>query len=396
MISPEALKKKALRPWSDGRFLRAWLAGESLFPLEIPLSPPSGNQISQQFSTVRQWIQAIETSSREKTGTGYRVSYRAVNHRLLGHQQLPDRIRFETETDWLGYIGKKRDFDRFQQITETTRVALPALIPFLLEKPLSGLDHAANWDRLLAVCNWFVAHPRPKLYIRQLDILGVETKFIEANKKIIAELLDRVLDDSAMDPTVTGFSGHGFERRFGLDYDKPGVRLRILDPVLAPDGLTDLTLPAPDLATRDFGAQTVFITENKINGLCFPQVPGALVIFGLGYGIEMLAEIDWLKEKRIVYWGDIDTHGFAILSRIRGYFPQTESFLMDKDTLEAHRDLWGQEDEIKRFLGGLANLTGPEQALFTDLKSDRFGYAVRLEQERIGYSRLMAALGAMG
>lgn len=392
MITPEALKKKALRHWTDGRFLKAWLAGETLFPLEIPLSPPSGSQISHHFEKVRLWIQALESASKEKTGIGYQVAYRAVNHRLLGHQQIPDRIRFETETDWLGYIGKKRDYDRFRQITEKTRAALPALTSFLQEKPLVALGQAATWDRLLAVCNWFTAHPRPKLYIRQLDIPGVETKFIEGNKKILAELLDRVLDDSAVDQTVAGLSGHGFERRFGLYYDSPGVRLRILDPLLAPGGLTDLTLPAVDLAARDFGARTVFVTENKINGLCFPQVPCALVIFGLGYGIEMLAEVGWLKEKRIVYWGDIDTHGFAILSRIRGYFPHTESLLMDRDTLETHRDLWGQEDEKKRFLGALSNLTEPEQALFSDLKTDRLGPAVRLEQERIGFSCLVTAL----
>ena len=395
MITPEELGKRALRFWSDGRFLQAWLAGETLFPLEFSLAPPSGTRISQNFSTVRQWIQALEKSSKAKIGTGYRVVYQAVNHRQLGPQQVPDRIRFETETDWLGFIRKKSDFKLFRKITKKTRTSLPALIPFLRENPLAALAQAANWDRLLAVCHWFVDHPRPRLYIRQLDIPGVETKFIEGHKKILAALLDRVLDPNTVDPTATGLSGHGFERRFGLKYDLPGVRLRILAPDLALGGLTDLALPAPDLADRDFGARTVFVTENKINGLCFPPFSGALVIFGLGYGIEMLAEIGWLRQKRIVYWGDIDTHGFAILSRVRGYFPQTESLLMDRATLEAHRGLWGKEDEKKRFLGALINLNEPEQALFSDLKSDRFGPAVRLEQERIGFSRLVAALGAM-
>ena len=42
--------------------------------------------------------------------------------------------------------------------------------------------------------------------------------------------------------------------------------------------------------------------------------------------------------------GDIDTHGFAILDRLRAWLPQTRSVLMDRDTLLAHRDRWVTED----------------------------------------------------
>ena len=396
MIGPDELRKKADRPWSDGRFLKAWLAGEIFVPMEIPLAPPSGRAISQNFSDVRRWIQEVEKAGKEKTGTGFRVIYQAVNHRQLGPQQIPARIRFDTEADWLGYIKKSREFAVFQQLSENTRQTIPALMAYLEEKPMAALAQAGNWNKFLAVCNWFAAHPNPGLYIRQLDIAGVDTKFIEAHKGMLAELLDRVLDSDAVDRSATGLAGYGFERRFGLKFDPPLIRFRILDPALALNGLSDLTLPAADVAARDFGATTVFVTENKINGLSFPPVPGALVIFGLGYGIEMLAGIQWMKNKRLYYWGDIDTHGFAILSRIRGYFPQIQSLLMDRITLEAHRDLWGKEDEKKRFLGTLSNLTEPELALFSDLKADRLGPAVRLEQERIGFSWLKSALGAGG
>lgn len=392
MISPQELGKKALRPWSDGRFLKAWLAGETFFPMEIPLAPPSGRALSRDFAEVRKWIQEIEAAGRKKGGAGYRVIYRAVNHRQLGSQQIPERIRFDTEADWLGYIGKKGEFKRFLTVAEKTRTELPALIPFLKETPMAALTRAEGWDKFLAVCNWFAGHPRPDLYIRQLDIPGVDTKFIEQNKKVLSELLDRVLDECVVDGSIKGLSGHGFERRFGLKYDAPLVRFRLLDPALAVNGLSDLTLPVAGFAQRDFGAETVFVTENKINGLSFPPVPGALVIFGLGYGIEMLSEIGWLAKKRILYWGDIDTHGFAILSRLRGYFPQTKSLLMDRDTLMAHRGLWGREDDKKRFLGDLSRLSEAEQALFNDLKADRYGHAVRLEQERVGFSLLKAAL----
>lgn len=38
------------------------------------------------------------------------------------------------------------------------------------------------------------------------------------------------------------------------------------------------------------------------------------------------------------YWGDLDTHGSAILDRLRAWLPQTRSFLMDRETLLDHRE----------------------------------------------------------
>lgn len=42
-------------------------------------------------------------------------------------------------------------------------------------------------------------------------------------------------------------------------------------------------------------------------------------------------------------WGDIDTHGFAILDRLRRHFPQVRSMLMDRATLLAHEGQWVTE-----------------------------------------------------
>jgi hypothetical protein len=224
------------------------------------------------------------------------------------------------------------------------------------------------------------------LYTRQLDIAEVDTKFIEGRKGLLAELLDRVLPDTAIDPQEKG--ARNFERRYGLRSEAPLIRFRILDPALSIQGLSDLTIPPEQFARLNLPVQRVFITENMVNGLAFPDVTGGLVIFGLGYGLERLAEIGWLRTADLQYWGDIDTHGFSILNQLRAKLPQTRSFLMDRETLMTHRALWGQEESNKRFGGKLERLTEPEQALFEDLKHDRLGDRVRLEQERIGYDRV--------
>lgn len=69
----------------------------------------------------------------------------------------------------------------------------------------------------------------------------------------------------------------------------------------------------------------------------------AIAVFGAGYGWDTLAQAKWLAQCRIGYWGDIDTHGFAILDQLRHRFGQVESLLMDRATLMAHEALWGEE-----------------------------------------------------
>jgi hypothetical protein len=169
----------------------------------------------------------------------------------------------------------------------------------------------------------------------------------------------------------------------------------LLDPALYVQGrLSDLSLPAEEFAALELVVRRVFITENRTNGLAFPPCRDAMVVFGLGYGLERLAEVGWLRSVDVHYWGDIDTHGFGILNRLRARLPEARSFLMDRPTLEAHRALWGQEPAERRYASDVSRLTAEERALFEDLKLDRLGERVRLEQERVGFGWLEAALRA--
>ena len=251
------------------------------------------------------------------------------------------------------------------------------------------LNDQAAWPQLLRVCDYFCQHPQPDCYLRELEIAGVDSKFIEQHKRILRELLDLLLPAETICYEVTSLSGSGFEKRFGLRYDEPLIRLRILDPALvSPWGANDLSLPLSQFRDLTPNCTRVFITENKINGLSFPPVANSWVIFGLGYGIQALKEIGWLRTMPIDYWGDIDTHGFAILSQLRSYFPQTRALLMDRATLLDGQDLWVKEETGKRCLAELPHLDQKEQALYQELRGNQIGDNVRLEQERIAFSRL--------
>ena len=206
----------------------------------------------------------------------------------------------------------------------------------------------------------------------------------------ISELLDIVLPPEAIDAQAQG--ARQFEARYGALAKPPLIRFRLLDPGLHLGPLSDIaTLPA-QFARLDLPVERVFITENEINGLAFPDTAKSLVLFGLGYGLDRLADIAWLRDKRVYYWGDIDTHGFSMLDRLRAKLPQAESFLMDRETLMQHQSHWshesGQHDAV------LARLTRAETALYDVLRSNQLGKGVRLEQERVGYGWLEQALAS--
>ena len=139
--------------------------------------------------------------------------------------------------------------------------------------------------------------------------------------------------------------------------------------------------------------QRVFITENEVNFLAFPAQSASLVIFGAGYGFDALAPVRWLHACRLHYWGDIDTHGFAILDQLRALFPQVQSLLMDQATLLAHPGQWGEEPQPTQ--RELTRLTEAEAALYGDLCRHRWGQRVRLEQERVAFGCLAQALAGL-
>lgn len=380
MITPQEIRDKALRHWSSYAYHRNYLSGTPWQAFDIPFGKPSGRELLHVFAHISASLQTLQAASKAASGYGYQMDLEPVAHRQLGAQHLPSRIYLESEQDFLRFIGKQREATQFKQLAEHTRQCHPALAQVLHDKPRWLLDNLAVWNKLLSVAEWFITHPRPDIYIRQIDLPGIDSKFIEQHKTQLTVLLDTLLPASAVEREAKTF-----EQRYGLRFDQHLIRLRLLDPAIALAGLTDLTLPLQDFCRLLLPLETVFVTENKINGLAFPPYPKAMVVFALGYGAGSLAEAGWLKTKRIIYWGDLDTHGFAILSRLREAFPQVESMLMDSATLETNRDLCVTETSSVKEIP--ACLTDNERATFNALFSAD-GVTLRLEQERIPFRQL--------
>jgi hypothetical protein len=384
--APADLRAQVQRLWDRGELLRATVTDAMAWPLRLSLKAPGASDLSDRFEAVRDWVRAIAETPQ------VRIEWREWNHRVQGTQRLPAAVWLDTPQEALAFIGKGRQAQRFEALWHQTAALQPALLAWLTRRPIQALELADRWERLLAVVAWLQAHPRPGVYLRQVDAPGVDSKFIEAHRGVLAELLDLGLPPEVIETEATGVAQ--FTRRFGF-LDKPvRIRFRPLDPSLPslpgcqtmPSVLPDITLDATSFAVLALPVERVFVTENEINFLAFPALARSIVVFGAGYGWEALARAEWLHRCQLHYWGDIDTHGFAILDQLRGYFPAAMSFLMDRETLLAHRLQWGEEPDPARH--DLSRLTPEETAVYDDLRFDRYQPRLRLEQERVGFGWL--------
>ncbi len=389
--TPDDVRRQVQRLWDRGRILGVRLGGEPLFPHAVRLARPQVRELSDRFAEARAWIRTLEEGSKHAVGAGYEVVYAEVNHRQLGMNRVPQSLVVPSEEDALALIGKRRQAELFDRLVQATRHAHPELLQWIAKRPVDLLEHADDWEGILAVVAWFRNHPHPGVYARQIDVTGVHTKFIEKHHRLLVELLDITLPVDAIDRLAVGVQA--FEQRYGLLGKPTQLRFRVLDDRLRIHGLDDIMAPVAQVAQLDLPIRRVFITENEINGLAFPSVEASIIIFGLGYGVDRLRLVPWLQDKAIFYWGDLDTHGFAILDSLRAILPNVRSFLMDRETLLGHRALWGEEPD--RYDKPLSHLTPAENCVYADLRLDRLGVRVRLEQERIAFGHITRTLARL-
>lgn len=369
MITPNEIKQKAERKYIP--FLRAVLQEEPFFPWTIPVG-----KLPDDYLKIKDAVEKLQKGSKERVGYGYRVELSPQKTtRRYGTQSFPCRIVIEEKTDYLKFIKKEKEFATFKEAVALIRSEVPQLNSWLNQNPQKIIEYSGKWAELLRVCLYFQAHPKPGLYIRELPI-NVHTKFIEEHKGILSQLLEAVLPDNVIQKAESDF-----EKRFSLRSDEPLIRVRILDESLRAKytlPFSDFSTPVSQFESLNLQGHRFIITENKMNFLTLPALSDSFALFGGGFNISILKNINWLASCPLLYWGDLDAHGFIILSQLRSYFPQTISVMMDEETFGAFKEfsVTGTVCSIEK----LPYLTLEEHDLFTRLSKQ----TIRLEQERIG------------
>lgn len=242
-------------------------------------------------------------------------------------------------------------------------------------------------DVAVEAVSWLRAHPALDGWTeRQLPVQGMHTKWFVKHASLLEKLTGRDLRDEIRPrPAVVHLT------YVDPDYLSSGSRRH--------DAWT--TGDAHELAYRP---RVVVVVENRDCRLGFPPLAGAIVVEGAGKAAaSSLSGIGWLVEaERIVYWGDIDVDGFAILDNLRAALlargVPVESILMNEVALARYAHLGVNRDKYGEVLRPsaqrLPHLTEGEAACYAGIATAGSVTFRRIEQERIPFEDAVAAVRA--
>jgi hypothetical protein len=362
---------------------RDWAAfgGEDAV-LEILLHPPTEREALADQTTAIAWSRGWQAAGGDASAD-FSVTWGGRQWRSLGTQSVPERCVLRGADVIAAFAGPAvgREWgalrDRAAAVREafarraTSNEALAAAIR--AHGRTLQLLAEVDFKILVMVVGWLSENPASGWRIRQLPIRGIDTKWLERHRAVVESL----------HAAISGRMSLGL-------LDAPTlVRVRFLDPAQRPGGLSDVIAPVEELAALDIAPNVVYVFENLETMFAMPELPGAVVVHGGGYAAPRLGRIPWIQSGRIIYWGDLDSDGFAILHALRSSCTDVTSVLMNEETLLAYRDLWVPEPKAAG--GTYPTLTAGEQAALERIRAEG---NVRLEQERIAWGFALTELAA--
>jgi hypothetical protein len=369
-----------VRWWSGGG---AAEASEDEWPWRLPLGLPTAADALIDLAAVREWSLAWQTWDERRE-----VAWEERQWPKLGTQRVPAALLVAGSERAAELAGQGERWQRAVQRQEALTQALPPAVGLPASRRLFDFladGRPADVQRLRSLLGWAIEHPGSGLMLRQLPVPGLDTKWIEQRQPLVLELVTAVLQLASVPGDL--------HDALGLRRAPKRVRVRLLDARLRAQlgGLGDIEAPIEQIAALPLRPGKVLVVENLQTGLALEDAPDTALFMKLGSSVGMLAQVPWALDAQLDYWGDIDTHGLAILGECRRALPQTVSLLMDVPTLIEHRSLWVEEPQT--FAGPPPpSLTVDERELFDGLRQDRWGLRLRLEQERIAWPHVQQRL----
>ncbi|WP_064077664.1 DUF3322 domain-containing protein [Prescottella equi] len=370
-VDPAVVAAKARSTYTARR--RRWLTdpdAAELDSLTMALNPPTESAVATDPDRVVAWVRGW----RSYTGAGD-VEWQTRRWPSFGAQQVPTRVVLGGATRIAAAAGRSTEW-----ATLTTRRdrLIAAVAPDAPDFPAAVAATATKWEalddndfvRLSSVLRWLLANPASNLLIRQLPVPGVDTKWIGRHRGLVQSLV----------------VGAGGSTDLGIRSAPPLLALAVLDRTLLPGAPRTFAAPLAELAALPLAPRRVLILENKEGLHALPDWPGTVAVHGSGYTVPELAALPWIASGETWYWGDLDSHGFAILDRLRRHLPAVRSVLMDPETLARWSELAVPEPSVAS--GDFDLLTTEERTALGCLRDgDR-----RLEQERIPWVHVLDRL----
>lgn len=364
MKSPETLITKLTRQWHDPEIRAQRLLSREPWPLQLAIGKPNPRALTDTLEQVRTHVHAWRTI------TVGRVHWENIVYRSASDAvAIPLYWIIDKPSEWIAAIRDDNIASEFQSLAKIVAGTHPEFHALLVrqyasikEKPIDDVIRACELARQLTPgC----ACGAP---LRAMSFQGIDSKFFERHRSLLTKLLDLRFAGLASELGLEGFLDAASENDHWLlvaDLDGrflPFKYIRVSD---------------RDLLSTALPATQILIVENE---RCLHQLPAlndTIAILGAGLNLSWMKSA-WLSEKKIAYWGDIDTWGLTMLARAREHQPSLTALLMTSEVFYPFHGKNAVPEPKPADTQTPATLSTAEQALYLQLLQEKNG---RLEQE---------------
>lgn len=364
MKSPNELRGILRKQWEDANQRERRLLGHpDAWPIALSIGTPAPALLTSHLHRVKQHIESWRD---EHVGE---VIWESKRYRATGeHVSVPIRWNIGKPSVWVEACGDAAMRDEFKMLAKLIENSDPLFQSVLIrrralwrDKPIAEIITAAKLAMRLGPGD---ADGRP---LRLLSIEGIDTKFFERHGGLVRSLLDIRFDGEP--------SRLGLETFLGApDEGEHWLLVVDLDGGLLPFDYQRVR--ASELGHRPLPGCNLIVVENETCSHLLPAAVDTLAILGAGFDLGWLAN-ESLTEKRVAYWGDIDTWGLSFLANARSLLPGIHALMMNSEVFDQHRHCAVNEPVIADPQSPQP-LTSAEASLYQQLRNEPNG---RLEQE---------------
>ena len=323
MKSPEQLSAKLTRQWGQANTRETRLLEEpESWPLLLPIGKPPPALIRTKTDEVRAHIEEWRT---QRLGTVHwkEVCYQATHEAItIPHSwEIPDCLC------WIQIINDKTITAEFKVLQEVLHHTDAIFHSLLIRR--RALWKSLQTAQIISACR-LALELQPgcaqNLPLRALSLGGHDTKFFERHEQLLLALLDVLYDGEPSQIGLTDFLGAYSDRQHWL-------LIADLDGNLLP--YQRIRLTSTQIEQTPLPGSNLLIVENENCLHQLPHLANTIAVLGTGFDLKWLSA-PWLKEREVIYWGDLDTWGLDCLARARKELPSLTPILMDRQTYTTH------------------------------------------------------------
>lgn len=362
--SPAEWRFTLRRQWENASRREARLLGTpGAWPIQLSIGRPSARMLKNDLDALKRHIDAWRA-----------INVGEVITESIRYRQAADPIAIPTvwklfkPSEWIDAIGDKTVRKEFESLGRIVARVDRTFHSLLVRKRSLWLNRPED-EVILAADLAMNLTPGciDGRSLRTVTHPGIDTKFFERNAALITAMLDvRYEGEVSILGLETFLNAHRDDDHWLLILD--------LDGGLLP--FEKLRVRASELRHRPLPGNRLIVVENEACQHQLPHVADTIAVLGAGFDLDW-TDSQWLRSKRVAYWGDLDTWGLSFLSKVRSTVPHVESLMMTTDVFEAYRNSAVREP-VPVGASVPPGLTQAEAELYQMLFNAEHG---RLEQE---------------